>query len=77
MNRCLPEQRKEFGASVPQPVPWKRFGKAEEAAPVIAFLASKPASYVTVAQYTMGGEWKREWRLRRTSTERGTEGNER
>jgi hypothetical protein len=27
---------------------------------VIAFLASKPASYVTVAQYTMGGEWKRE-----------------
>ena len=28
--------------------------------PVIAFLASKPASYVTVAQYTMGGEWKRE-----------------
>src|SRR5207249_10788264 len=29
-------------------------------APVIRFLASKPASYVTVAQYTMGGEWKRE-----------------
>jgi hypothetical protein len=27
---------------------------------VIAFLASKPASCVTVAQYTMGGEWKRE-----------------
>jgi hypothetical protein len=27
---------------------------------VIAFLASKPASYVTVAQYTMGDEWKRE-----------------
>src|SRR2546425_12068581 len=25
----------------------------------------------------MGGEWKRERRLRRTSTERGTEGNER
>jgi NAD(P)-dependent dehydrogenase (short-subunit alcohol dehydrogenase family) len=45
---------------VPQLVPWKRFGKAEEVEPVIAFLASKPASYVTVAQYTMGGEWKRE-----------------
>ncbi len=29
-------------------------------APPIAFLASKPASYVTVAQYTMGGERKRE-----------------
>jgi predicted dithiol-disulfide oxidoreductase (DUF899 family) len=27
---------------------------------VIAFLGSKPASYVTVAQYTMGGECKRE-----------------
>jgi hypothetical protein len=27
---------------------------------VIAFLASKPASYVTVAQYMMGGECKRE-----------------
>ncbi len=27
---------------------------------MIAFLASKPASYVTVAQYTMGGECKRE-----------------
>lgn len=27
---------------------------------MLAFLASKPASYVTVAQYTMGGEWKRE-----------------
>ena len=27
---------------------------------MIAFLASKPASYVTAAQYTMGGEWKRE-----------------
>src|SRR6058998_1380669 len=55
-----PEQLKEFGASVPQLVPWKRFGKAEEVAPVIAFLASKPASYVTVAEYTMGDEWKRE-----------------
>lgn len=59
-ERPSPEQLKEFGASVPQLVPWKRFGKAEEVAPVIAFLASKPASYVTVARYTMGGESKRE-----------------
>jgi hypothetical protein len=29
-------------------------------ATVIAFLSSKPASYVTVAQHTMGSEWKRE-----------------
>jgi NAD(P)-dependent dehydrogenase (short-subunit alcohol dehydrogenase family) len=76
-ERPSPEPLKEFGASVPQLVPWKRFGKAEEVAPVIAFLASKPASYVTVAQYTMGGEWSVNRRLRRTSTERGTEGNER
>ena len=26
---------------------------------MIAFLTSKPASDVTVAQYTMGGAWKR------------------
>ena len=26
---------------------------------MIAFLASQPASDVTVAQYTTGGEWKR------------------
>jgi NAD(P)-dependent dehydrogenase (short-subunit alcohol dehydrogenase family) len=38
-----------------QLVPWKRFGTAEEVAPVIAFLASKEASYVRGAQYTMGG----------------------
>jgi len=40
---------------VPQLVPWKRFGTAEEVAPVIAFLASKEASNVRGAQYTMGG----------------------
>src|ERR1700726_257364 len=54
-----PEQLKEFGGSAPQLVPCRRFGRGE-VAPAIALLASKPASYVTVAPYTMGGEWKRE-----------------
>ena len=38
----------------------ERFGKAGEVAAVIVFLASRPASYATQAQYPMGGEWKRE-----------------
>jgi NAD(P)-dependent dehydrogenase (short-subunit alcohol dehydrogenase family) len=36
-------------------VPLKRIGKPEEAACVVAFLCSPGASYVTGAQYTVGG----------------------
>jgi NAD(P)-dependent dehydrogenase (short-subunit alcohol dehydrogenase family) len=36
-------------------LPLKRFGKAEEVAEVITFLASPASSYVTGAQYTAGG----------------------
>ena len=36
-------------------VPTKRVGKASEVAPVVGFLASSAASYVTGAQYTVGG----------------------
>jgi NAD(P)-dependent dehydrogenase (short-subunit alcohol dehydrogenase family) len=36
-------------------VPMRRFGKPEEIAPVIAFLASSAAAYVTGAEYTVGG----------------------
>lgn len=36
-------------------VPLKRFGKPEEVAQVISFLASDAASYVTGAQYSVGG----------------------
>ena len=45
----------QMAASVLAMVPSKRFGKAEEVAQVIAFLASSAASYVNGAQYTVGG----------------------
>jgi hypothetical protein len=54
---------------------------------VIAFVASNPASYVTGARYTMGGEWKREsetardvdgtWHGRATNTDTEGRGEER
>jgi NAD(P)-dependent dehydrogenase (short-subunit alcohol dehydrogenase family) len=45
----------ELATSVLGQVPLKRFGKPEEVAQVIAFLASGAASYVTGAQYSVGG----------------------
>jgi NAD(P)-dependent dehydrogenase (short-subunit alcohol dehydrogenase family) len=50
-----PAQLEQMGASILQLVPSKRFGKPEEVAQVIAFVASRAASYVTGAQYTVGG----------------------
>ncbi|HTP27649.1 MAG TPA: SDR family oxidoreductase [Anaeromyxobacteraceae bacterium] len=45
------EQRDQFL----QQVPLKRFGKPEEVAVVVGFLASSDASFVTGAQYKVGG----------------------
>jgi NAD(P)-dependent dehydrogenase (short-subunit alcohol dehydrogenase family) len=50
-----PQQLEQMAASVLALVPTKRFGTADEVANVIAFLASPAASYVTGAQYTVGG----------------------
>jgi len=53
--KVTPAHLQEMGAGILQLVPLKRFGKAEEVAQVIAFLASAAASYVNGAQYTVGG----------------------
>jgi NAD(P)-dependent dehydrogenase (short-subunit alcohol dehydrogenase family) len=53
--RITAAELEALGPAILAGVPSKRFGKPEEVAPVIAFLASSAASYVTGAQYTVGG----------------------
>jgi NAD(P)-dependent dehydrogenase (short-subunit alcohol dehydrogenase family) len=50
-----PAALEQMASSILGLVPLKRFGKPEEVAGVIAFLASPAASFVSGAQYTVGG----------------------
>ncbi len=52
----LPKQQlEEMASGILGQVPLRRFGKPEEVAFVVGFLASPQSSFVTGAQYTVGG----------------------
>jgi NAD(P)-dependent dehydrogenase (short-subunit alcohol dehydrogenase family) len=53
--RVSGEQMQDLSSTIMGLLPIKRFGKSEEVAEVIAFLASRASSYVTGAQYSVGG----------------------
>ncbi|NCN09941.1 MAG: glucose 1-dehydrogenase [Leptospira sp.] len=52
----LPEEvMQEFGKNMQARVPLKRFGKADEIAKLVTFLASDDAKYITGAEYVIDG----------------------
>lgn len=50
-----PQQAQEFGEALPNMVPMGRFGKAEEVAKAITFLASDESSYTTGSEIFVDG----------------------
>jgi NAD(P)-dependent dehydrogenase (short-subunit alcohol dehydrogenase family) len=50
-----PQMLEAMGAGLKERVPMKRLGTSDEVAPVIEFLASSAASFVTGAEYCVGG----------------------
>jgi NAD(P)-dependent dehydrogenase (short-subunit alcohol dehydrogenase family) len=56
--RISPDQLAALAPAIVQSIPLARFGKPEEIAPIVAFLASPAASYVTGAQYHAGGGYE-------------------
>lgn len=54
-NGTTQEERDEFAKNVIPSIPLKRFGKPEEIASAVAFLASKDASYVTGVELDVDG----------------------